>query len=138
MLGMDTAHVVYIGDLRNEAVHLRSGQRIITDAPPDNRGKGEAFSPSDLLSTSLAACMMTIMGIAARERQLPLQGLEARVVKHMASDPRRVARIEVHLTMDGFGLDDKARTILERAGRTCPVALSLREDLIQDVSFSYR
>ncbi len=138
MLGMDTAHVIYLGDLRNEAVHLRSGERIITDAPPDNQGKGEAFSPTDLMSTSLACCMMSIMGIAARERGLPLDGLEARVVKHMASDPRRVARIEVHLAMDGSGLDDKARTILERAARTCPVALSLREDLIQDVTFSYR
>lgn len=138
MLGMDTALVTYLGGLRNEAVHLRSGQRIITDAPPDNHGKGEAFSPSDLMCTSLACCMMTIMGIAAREHGLPLDGLTARVVKHMASDPRRVARIEVHLTMDGSGLDEKAKTILERAARTCPVALSLREDLVQDVSFLYR
>jgi putative redox protein len=138
MLGMDTALVTYLGGLRNEAVHLRSGQRIITDAPPDNHGKGEAFSPSDLMCTSLACCMMTIMGIAAREHGLPLDGLTARVVKHMASDPRRVARIEVHLTMDGSGLDEKAKSILERAARTCPVALSLREDLVQDVSFLYR
>lgn len=135
---MDTAHVVYRGELRCEATHLRSGQRITTDAPPDNKGKGDAFSPSDLMSTSLASCMMTIMGIAARERDLPLHDLEARVVKHMASDPRRVQRIEVHLSLQGAGLDDKARAILERSARTCPVSLSLREDLVQELTFIYR
>lgn len=134
---MDTAHVTYLGDLRCEAEHLRSGQRLFTDAPPDNRGRGEAFSPSDLLSTSLACCMMTIMGIAARDRELPLNGLKARVVKHMSPAPRRVARIEVHMSMAGDGLDEKARTILERAAHTCPVALSLREDLVQEITFSY-
>ena len=135
---MDTALVTYLGDLRNEAVHLRSGQRLLTDAPPDNQGKGEAFSPTDLLCTSLACCMMTIVGIAARDRGLPLVGLSARVVKHMANDPRRVERIEVHLSMDAAGLDEKARTILERSARTCPVALSLRADLVQEVTFAYR
>lgn len=137
-IGMDTAHVIYHGDLRSEATHLRSGQRVITDAPPDNKGKGDAFSPSDLMSTSLACCMITIMGIAARERDLPLVDLEARVVKHMASAPRRVQRIEVHLSLQGAGLDDKARSILEKAAQTCPVALSLREDLVQEVTFTYR
>lgn len=135
---MDTASVKYLGGLRTEATHLRSGQVIITDAPPDNNGRGEAFSPTDLLSTSLACCMMTLMGIAAQERGFELPGLEARVVKHMASDPRRVARIEVHLAMDGAALDERKRTVLERAARTCPVALSLREDLVQEVTFTYR
>jgi len=135
---MDTAHVTYHGGLRTEATHLRSGQVIITDAPPDNKGRGEAFSPTDLLSTSLACCMMTLMGIAAQERAIALKDLSARVVKHMASDPRRVARIEVHLSLDGRDLDERQRTILERAARTCPVALSLREDLVQDVTFTYR
>lgn len=134
---MDTAHVTYIGGLRCEAVHLRSGQRILTDAPPDNQGKGEAFSPTDLLCTSLACCMMSIMGIAARDRDLPLVNLQARVVKHMSSDPRRVERIEIHMSLDGADLDGKARTILERAARTCPVALSLREDLVQEITFTY-
>ncbi|MFZ1688771.1 MAG: OsmC family protein [Flavobacteriales bacterium] len=135
---MDTALVTYLGNLRCEAVHLRSGQRVVTDAPPDNQGKGEAFSPSDLMSTSLACCMMTIMGIAARDRDLPLMNLDARVVKHMASNPRRVERIEVHMGMDGAGLDEKARMILERSAYTCPVALSLREDLVQEITFTYR
>jgi putative redox protein len=135
---MDTAHVTYLGGLRNEATHLRSGQVIVTDAPPDNKGRGEAFSPTDLLSTSLACCMMTLMGIAAQERDIELGGLEARVVKHMASGPRRVERLEVHLTLDGQGLDDRLRKVLEHAARTCPVAMSLREDLIQEVTFTYR
>ncbi len=135
---MDTAKVIYLGGLRNEATHLRSGQVIVTDAPPDNKGRGEAFSPTDLLSTSLACCMMTLMGIAAQEKDIPLTGLNARVVKHMASGPRRVAKIEVHLELDGSALSEKQRSILEHTARTCPVALSLREDLEQEVTFTYR
>jgi len=135
---MDTAKVIYLGGLRNQATHLRSGEVIVTDAPPDNKGRGEAFSPTDLLSTSLACCMMTLMGIAAQEKDIVLTGLSARVVKHMASGPRRVSRIEVHLELDGAGLGQRERTILEHAARTCPVALSLREDLEQDVHFTYR
>jgi putative redox protein len=135
---MDTAHVIYLGDLRTEATHVRSGNTLITDAPPDNKGRGEAFSPSDLLSTSLASCMMTIMGIAAREKEIPLNGLKARVVKHMTGAPRKVERIEVHFELDGAELDERQRTILERAAHTCPVALSLREDLVQEVTFTYR
>jgi putative redox protein len=135
---MDTARVIYLGGLRNEATHLRSGEVIVTDAPPDNKGRGEAFSPTDLLSTSLACCMMTLMGIAAQEKDIPLSGLSARVVKHMASAPRRVSRIEVHLELDGAALGPRERAILENAARTCPVALSLRADLEQDVRFTYR
>lgn len=135
---MDTAHVRYLGELRNEAVHVRSGQVILTDAPPDNQGRGEAFSPTDLLSTSLAVCMMTVMGIAARDKNILLQNLSARVVKHMHADPRRVAKVEVHLEMDGAGLGERERAVLEHIARTCPVALSLRDDLEQDVRFSYR
>lgn len=135
---MDTAKVKYLGDLRCEAEHVRSGLRIITDAPPDNQGRGEAFSPSDLTSTSLACCMMTIMGIAARDRGWDLIGMEARVVKHMANDPRRIAKVEVHISANGSQLDAKARTILERAAHTCPVALSLREDLVQEIVFDWQ
>ena len=124
---MDTATITY----------LRSGQRIISDAPPDNQGKGEAFSPTDLLSTSLALCMITVMGIAAREKGILFAGVGARVVKHMAAAPRRVARVEVHLTISGEGLDDRERAILENTARTCPVALSLHPDIQQEVSFSY-
>lgn len=134
---MDTAHIKYLGGLRTEAVHLRSGEKIITDAPLDNHGKGAAFSPTDLMSTSLACCMMTLMGIAAESKNIPLNGLQARVVKHMAAGPRRVERIELHFELDGKELDERQRSILEHAARTCPVAMSLREDLVQEVSFTY-
>lgn len=135
---MDTSTVIYLGELRTEATHVRSGKRITTDAPLDNQGRGEAFSPSDLLATSLASCMMSIMGIAARDKEIPLKGLTARVVKHMTPAPRRVERVEVHLELDGTGLGDRERSILENAARTCPVARSLREDLVQDIHFTYR
>ena len=134
---MDTSHVTYLGDLRTQATHVRSGQQIITDAPVDNQGRGEAFSPSDLLATSLASCMMTIVGIAARDKGIPLEGLNARVVKHMTGEPRMVERIEVHLEMNGKDLGERERAILENAARTCPVARSLRADLEQDIHFNY-
>lgn len=135
--GMDTAHVKYLGGLRTEAVHLRSGEKIITDAPVDNHGKGEAFSPTDLMSTSLACCMMTLMGIAANTHGIALNRLEVRVVKHMAANPRRVARVELAFELDGSVLDPHQRALLERAARTCPVAMSLNQDLVQDVTFTY-
>lgn len=135
---MDTAHVKYLGGLRTEAVHLRSGEKIITDAPLDNHGKGEAFSPTDLMSTSLACCMMTLMGIAANAHGITLNGLEARVVKHMAADPRRVAKVELAFELDGSVLNGHQRAILERAARTCPVAMSVSPHLEQAVSFTYR
>ena len=134
---MATATVTYLGELRTEAIHERSGERYITDAPPDNKGRGEAFSPTDLLSTSLANCMMTLMGIAAQGRDITLNGLKATVVKHMAADPRRVARIEVDLELDGSGLGERERAVLEHAARTCPVAMSLHPDLLQEVRFHY-
>lgn len=134
---MDTATVTYLGELRTLATHVRSGEQVTTDAPPDNQGRGEAFSPSDLLATSLASCMMSIMGIAARDKDIPLVGLKARVVKHMTPAPRRVERIEVHMELDGKDLGARERTILENAARTCPVARSLREDIVQDLHFIY-
>lgn len=134
---MDTSHVKYLGDLRTQAIHVRSGQQIITDAPVDNQGRGEAFSPTDLLATSLASCMMSIMGIAARDKGIPLEGLNARVVKHMTGAPRMVERIEVHLELHGKDLGERERAILENAARTCPVARSLRADLEQEIHFNY-
>ncbi len=135
---MDTALVKYLGHLRTEALHLRSGSTIITDAPIDNHGQGAAFSPTDLLSTSLACCMLTLMGIAAQGRQIQLNGLQARVVKHMAPmPPRRVERIAVHVELDGAGLDMDLRRVLEHAARTCPVAMSLHGDLIKEMTFTY-
>ena len=135
---MSTSTVRYLGDLRTEATHTRSGVTLVTDAPPDNQGRGESFSPTDLMSTALACCLMTVMGIRARDKGYPLSGLTAQVTKHMAAGPRRVSRIEVDITMDGSGLAPVMREELEEVARTCPVALSLREDLVQVLRFTYR
>lgn len=134
---MDTATVTYTGDLQCELLHVRSGQHVITDAPVDNQGRGGAFSPTDLLATSLAACMITTMGIVAREKNIPLDGLRARVVKHMAADPRRVARVEIHMELEGGLLDERQRSIIENTAHTCPVARSLSPELVQDLHIRF-
>ncbi len=134
---MDTAQVTQLDDLRTECLHVRSGERFPTDAPVDNQGKGAAFSPTDLLATSLAACMITTMDIVSRAKGFVLAGTEARVVKHMASDPRRVHRVEVHLTMDA-ALTAEQRELMEVTAHGCPVARSVSPDLIQEVTFTYR
>ena len=134
---MDTAHITWNGDLTNTCVHVRSGTAISTDAPVDNHGKGAAFSPTDLLCVSLATCILTTMGISAGQKGIPFQKASARVVKHMAADPRRVARIEVHIEADGQGIEAKERTILERISHTCPVARSLHPDLVQDSTITW-
>lgn len=128
--------VCYAGDLRNELTHLQSGSVINTDAPLDNKGKGEAFSPTDLLSTSLAACALTIMGIKANDIGINLTGVRAEVEKEMASEPRRVAKIIVDFYLSS-SLDERNRRLLEAAAKACPVAKSLSSDLIQEFHFHY-
>jgi uncharacterized OsmC-like protein len=135
---MDTAHIEHLGDLRTEFTHVLSGQRFATDAPVDNEGKGSAFSPTDLLAASLAGCMITTMDIVARKNGIRLSGLRARVAKHMASGPRRVQRVEVHLEMDGSCLNEDQRALMEATAHGCPVAKSLHPDLVQEVRFTYR
>jgi uncharacterized OsmC-like protein len=130
-----TSQVTYRGELRTEAVHLLSGTTIVTDAPPDNQGRGEAFSPTDLCATSLATCMMTIMGISARNRNLDLTGMAADVMKIMAADPRRIRRIEVTLRMPVLEFSDTEKKVLEAAARSCPVAHSLHPDIEQVIEF---
>lgn len=124
-----TSKVIYTGDLRTEATHLKSGQKIITDAPVDNHGKGEAFSPTDLMSTSLAACMLTVMGIAANTHDINMDGAEAEVNKIMANEPRRVSGIEIKITMPAIHYTAKEKKILTNAAKTCPVGRSLHPDL---------
>ncbi|MBV6438538.1 MAG: OsmC family peroxiredoxin [Haliscomenobacteraceae bacterium CHB4] len=130
-----TSTVTYLGELRTECTHLRSGQKFVTDAPPDNQGKGEAFSPTDLCATSLATCILTTMGIRARD--LDITGAYAEVNKIMASDPRRISRIEVKITMPKNNFSDKDKKILEGIARTCPVALSLSENIEQVLDFEW-
>lgn len=132
-----TSTVHYLGDLRTEATHLQSGTKIVTDAPIDNQGKGEAFSPTDLCATSLATCMLTIMGISARNHGWNIDGAKADIQKIMAADPRRIARIEILISMPDRGFDDKQKKVLETAARTCPVAFSLAEGIEQVLTFKW-
>ncbi|MCC7231406.1 MAG: OsmC family protein [Bacteroidia bacterium] len=134
---METIHTVYKGELRTQARHLRSDTLITTDAPPDNQGKGESFSPTDLMSASLGSCMLTIMGIAARTHGINMEGTKIRITKIMASGPRRVSEIQIEFDMPSITYSDKEKSILENAARTCPVALSLHPDLRQTIRFNY-
>lgn len=132
-----TSKVTYLGDLRTSSVHVRSGSEIISDAPPDNNGKGEAFSPSDMVANALASCMLTIMGIKARDMHVDLAGSTAEVTKHMQPEPRKISRIEVYFNMT-LAPDEKTRTILERSALACPVYLSLHPDIEKVVTFSWK
>jgi len=127
----------YEGHLRNRAVHLRSGNELITDAPTDNHGKGEAFSPTDLLCASLASCMITLMGIAAESKGIVVRSIRADIEKVMYSEPRRVGEIHINLTIEDKGYSEKERSILENAAKTCPVAKSIHPDIRQVVEFRY-
>lgn len=134
---MTTATTLYKGALRTEATHTRSGQKVITDAPIDNNGKGEAFSPTDLVSAALSSCMMTIMGMLAERENIDLKGLKAEVVKIMAANPRKIAEIQVIFTHEKLEATDVQKEKLKRAALTCPVALSLADSVKQTVSFNF-
>lgn len=131
-----TSTVTYTGGLRTNCIHLKSNNQLITDAPTDNNGKGEAFSPTDLVATALAACMLTIMGIKANQHQLDISNTKATVTKVMESNPRRITKVIVEITMPQ-NFDDTKKTLFENAARKCPVALSLSEQLQQQVTFIY-
>jgi putative redox protein len=135
---MATSKVTYLGGLRTQAIHLQSGTEIITDAPVDNQGKGASFSPTDLLATSFANCMLTIMGIAARTHEIDMNGTTAEVTKIMAAEPRRVAEIHVNFSFpkkDEYS--DKQKKILAHAALTCPVHYSLHPDIKKPVNFGW-
>ena len=132
-----TASIVYQGHLRCECTHLQSGTVIETDAPTDNRGKGERFSPTDTLCVALATCIVTTMALKANDMNIDLSGTSIAVTKHMLSDPRRIGKIEVILKFPkALQLEDKDRTILQRVGDNCPVAKSLHPDL--EVMIEYK
>ncbi|NIG53571.1 OsmC family protein [Chitinophaga sp. Cy-1792] len=135
---MKTSEIVYTGSLRTTATHLQSGTVIETDAPVDNNGLGERFSPTDLVATALGSCMLTIMGIKARDAQWNIEGTKVSIQKIMGTDPRRITGIDVTFDFPaGHGLDEKARTILERAAHTCPVAYSIHPDIKQNIVFNW-
>ena len=131
-----TSKVEYKGQLRTVAVHLQSNSEIITDAPIDNHGKGEAFSPTDLVATALASCMMTIMGIKAESMDIDLTNTSASIKKHMSASPRRISKIEVTVLMNQR-FDEKTRKILEAAALICPVGQSLHPETKQNIQFVY-
>lgn len=133
---MSTSKVLYMGDLRTESTHLQSGTKIITDAPTDNHGKGEAFSPTDMVANSLATCMFSIMGIKAKQLNINLVESAAEVTKIMQTDPRMIQEIKIDFTMRGM-VDDKTKVILERAAMTCPVFLSLHPNIIKNITFHW-
>lgn len=135
---MATIESTYLGELRSKSVHVQSGQKLLTDAPIDNQGKGESFSPTDLLATSLGNCMLTVMGIAAREHHLNIDGTTCSIVKVMATNPRRVSEIQIEFNFPKkITYSDKEKAILERSAITCPVAKSVHPDLIQQVKFNF-
>jgi len=132
-----TVSIRYEGDLHCSAVHGPSGQRLLTDAPTDNRGRGEYFSPTDLVGTAIGTCMLTIMGIAARDKAIAMDGARAEVVKEMSAVPRRhIARLGVRITLPA-ALAARERRILEAAARGCPVCASLGPDTQVDLEFVY-
>jgi putative redox protein len=133
---MPTSTVLYLGELRTEGVHLQSGSTILTDAPRDNQGKGEAFSPTDLVATALASCMLTIMGIVSRrENTTQVDGAKAEVTKVMYSEPRRIGELHLKITMPKNNFSEKEKKIYEHAAHTCPVAKSIHPDIKQVVEF---
>jgi putative redox protein len=134
---MKTSVVQYKGGLRTEAQHLKSGQKVITDAPTDNHGKGEAFSPTDLLATSLGSCMISLMGIIAMQHNFIFEGGSVEITKVMASDPRRVSEIIAEVHMPKIPFTDQQKRLLEHAALNCPVAKSLHPDIKQVITFDY-
>ena len=132
-----TSKVTYLGDLRTSSVHLQSGTEILSDAPTDNHGRGEAFSPTDLVANALGSCMISIMAIKSKDLDLDLVGSTVSVTKIMQAEPRKIAKIITVLEMS-IDTTEKNKTILERAAMTCPVFLSLNPDIEKEISFIWK
>lgn len=127
----------YLGGLRTQVQHLKSGNRVVTDAPPDNNGRGEAFSPTDLACAALSSCMMTLMGILAEREGIALTGLRSEIVKIMTSNPRKIGEIQIRFVHENLSATPEQKVKLQRAALTCPVALSLGADVKQTVEFKF-
>jgi putative redox protein len=135
---METAKTKYLGDLRTEIIHVRSGSVITTDAPVDNKGKGENFSPTDMVASALGSCIFTIMGIAAREHGFSIDGASCKITKIMTDSPRKISEIKIDFDFTGNSYTDKQKKILEYCVKTCPVALTLNESVFQNVSMLFK
>jgi putative redox protein len=127
----------YMGLLRTQNVHLKSGNTLITDAPPDNKGKGEAFSPTDLVCAALSSCMMTTMGIEAEKDGIDLRGIKTEITKIMAANPRRIQEIQITLSHPGLQITETQKEKLKHIALHCPVALSLSDNLKQTIVFNF-
>jgi uncharacterized OsmC-like protein len=134
---MITSKVTYLGDLRTSSTHIQSGSVILSDAPVDNNGKGEAFSPTDTIANALASCMFTVMGIKARDLGVDFSGATAEVTKVMGTEPRRIVAIQVVFSMP-LDPDEKIKTVLERTAMTCPLYYSLHPDIEKDIVFHWK
>lgn len=134
---METASTIYKGELRTEVTHLRSGSIITTDAPVDNKGKGENFSPTDMVACALGSCIFTIMGIAAREHSFSIDGTTCRITKVMTENPRKIGEIKIEFDFSMNEYTEKQKKILEYCVKTCPVALSLNESVVQNVKLNF-
>jgi len=132
-----TSEVIYLGDLRTQSTHLASQASIVSDAPIDNNGKGEAFSPTDYVANALASCMLTIMGIKAKELNIDISQSRAEVTKIMQEEPRKIGEVQVRIFMS-ISADKKTQTILENVARACPVAKSLHPDIQQKITFIWK
>lgn len=132
-----TSEVIYLGDLRTQSTHLASQASIVSDAPIDNNGKGEAFSPTDYVANALASCMLTIMGIKAKELNIDISQSRAEVTKIMQEEPRKIGEVQVRIIMS-ISADEKTQTILENVARACPVAKSLHPDIQQNITFIWK
>jgi putative redox protein len=135
---METVRTLYKSDLRTEAIHVRSGSTITTDAPIDNKGKGEFFSPTDMVATALGSCIFTIMGIAARENDFLIDGTLCKITKIMADNPRKIGEIKIEFDFTGGDYTGKQKKILEYCVKNCPVARSLHESVIQNVTLLFK
>ena len=135
---MPTISTIYMGELRCESTHLKSGNVLLTDAPIDNNGKGEAFSPTDTLAASMGTCMVTIMAIKARELEIDITGTSLSITKIMDQNPRRVGEVKIEFKVRFDRIDEKQKEQLEKAALNCPVAKSVHTDLMQSVDFSYQ
>ena len=135
---METAKTKYLGDLRTEIIHIRSGSVITTDAPLDNKGKGENFSPTDMVAAALGSCIFTIMGIAAREHSFSIDGTACRITKIMTESPRKIGEIKIEFDFTANYYSDKQKKILEYCVKNCPVALTLNESVFQNVTLLFK
>ena len=132
-----TSKITYLGDLRTTSTHLQSGTEILSDAPTDNNGKGEAFSPTDLVANAAGSCMMTIMAIKARDMNVDLIGTTLEVTKIMQAEPRKIGRIIIVMNIP-ITVDEKTKTILEKTAMNCPVLLSLNPDIEKEITINWK